>query len=372
MQSKRIPQEIIDTVKSWLRGRTAEVVVGGQRSDYMQLRNQVFQGTVWGPALWNLFYEDSNAAIVEAGFEEVKYADDLNAFKEFNAMVDDTKIMDAMDECQRNLHEWGEANQVVFDATKEGKRILSRSRSVGDPFTLLGIDFDCKLIMDKAIDALLGKCRWKLRMLIRSQRHFDAKNLVSLYKSRMLGYIEYRTAAIYHASDSLLAPVDEIQTRFLRHLGISEEEALMKFNLTPLCTRRDMAMLGLIHRTVIGKGCPHFKRFFREEENASRIRGGGLRHGRQLVEYRDGDASDFMCPNSRPAEYIARSALGLTSIYNMLPPDVVARSSVKEFQRGLQDMVKEAMTAGVGRWQWLLSPRGALWNHPLRRLREGG
>ena len=131
-------------------------------------------------------------------------------------------------------------------------------------------------------------------------------------------------------------------------------------------------MLGLIHRTVIGNGCPHFKRFFREEENVSRRRGGGLRHCRQLVEYRDGDASDFMYPNSRPAEYIARSALGLTSIYNMLPPDVVAMSSVKEFQRGLQDMVREAMMAGVGRWQLLLSPRGALWNHPLRRLSGGG
>ena len=53
----------------------------------MDLSNQVFQGTCWGPVLWNLFYEDSNTAIENADFTEVKFADDLNAFKEFDAKV---------------------------------------------------------------------------------------------------------------------------------------------------------------------------------------------------------------------------------------------------------------------------------------------
>ena len=48
----------------------------------MELINQVIQGTCWGPLLWNLFYEDSNEPIDKSGFVEVKFADDLNAFKE--------------------------------------------------------------------------------------------------------------------------------------------------------------------------------------------------------------------------------------------------------------------------------------------------
>ena len=39
---------------SWLQQRSAQVVVEGQRSDKMLLRNMVFQGTVLGPTLWTL------------------------------------------------------------------------------------------------------------------------------------------------------------------------------------------------------------------------------------------------------------------------------------------------------------------------------
>ena len=54
-----------------------------------------------------------------------------------------------------------------------------------------------------------------------------------------------------------------MQTRFLKALGCSELEALMEFNLAPLRTRRDVAMLGVLHRTVLDKGPEHFKEFFK-------------------------------------------------------------------------------------------------------------
>ena len=173
---------------------------------------------------------------------------------------------------------------------------------MGEPFQLLGVSFDCALIMDDAINDLLTKCRWKLRTLLRSQRHFEPKALVNLYKSRMLGFIEYRTAAIYHACDSLLLPLDAIQRRFLEHIGATEIEALFNFNLAPLAARRDIAMLGPIHRSMLNKGCQHFQQFFR-------LQGGEPspgRHKMQVLEHRQGDQSDFMYPGSRPAEYFTR------------------------------------------------------------------
>ena len=42
-----------------------------------------FQGTVWGPPLWNLFFSDAPLAIRKCGFQEVFYADDRNAFRVF-------------------------------------------------------------------------------------------------------------------------------------------------------------------------------------------------------------------------------------------------------------------------------------------------
>lgn len=75
----------------------------------------------------------------------------------------------------------------------------------------------------------------------------------------MLSFIEYRTAAIYHATRDILGRLDRIQSKFLEDAGIDEAAALMNFNLAPLRTRRDIAMMGVIHRRVLGKGPEHFK-----------------------------------------------------------------------------------------------------------------
>ena len=45
--------------------------------------------------------------------------------------------------------------------------------------------------------------------------------------------------------------------------GEFEKQALQQFMLAPLSSRRDIAMMALIHRTVLGKGPPHFSTFFR-------------------------------------------------------------------------------------------------------------
>ena len=56
--------------------------------------------------------------------------------------------------------------------------------------------------------------------------------------------------------------LDRIQSKVLEGSGVDEEAALMNFNLAPLATRRDIAMLGVVHRRVIGKCPPHFKDHF--------------------------------------------------------------------------------------------------------------
>ena len=90
LRSKGVHPALADLAESWLQQRSAQVVVKGQRSDKMLLRNMVFQGTFLRPTLWNLFCEDAQRAIHEAGFVEIVYADDLNGFREFehNASVD--------------------------------------------------------------------------------------------------------------------------------------------------------------------------------------------------------------------------------------------------------------------------------------------
>ena len=199
---------------------------------------------------------------------------------------------------------------------------------------------------------------------MRTSRFNSGASLVNLYKAQLLSFIEYRTSAIYHACASSLSLLDGVQDKLLRAAGVSKLEALNEFSLAPLGVRRDIAMLGVIHRAVLGRGPEHFREFFKPDLHARRERRG--KHALQLVPLPD-HVSDFMFPGSRPADYINHSAFGLIHVYNMLPADIVEKCGcVTSFQKGLQELVKNRTNAGCDDWETTLSPRISAWKHPLR------
>ena len=111
-------------------------------------------------------------------------------------------------------------------------------------------------------------------------------------------------------------------------------------------------MLGVIHRSVLGKGPPHFKEFFkRAEVNSAR------RHRFHLVD---------VCGAASTSNLIVRSAFGLIGVYNLLPERVVSARSVKIFQHNLQALVKERAYQGCSNWPDSLSPRLPMVTHPLQ------
>ena len=78
----------------------------------------------------------------------------------------------------------------------------------------------------------------------------------------------------------------------------------MVFGLAPLEVRRQIAMLGLIHRCVLGLGPSHFQKFFRPcsgQPQPYETRAIVRRHPRQLVDIRDGKLLEIQ----------RRSALGM-------------------------------------------------------------
>ena len=55
--------DMIKVSDAWLAERKAVVVCGGQPGDPIKLKNRIYQGTVWGPTLWNVFFGDCVCAI---------------------------------------------------------------------------------------------------------------------------------------------------------------------------------------------------------------------------------------------------------------------------------------------------------------------
>jgi hypothetical protein len=297
----------------------------------------VFQWTVLGPQLWNWFFEDAARAIQEFLYEEVIFADDLNAYKVVPSSTSVEKAMESMSNVQGELHKWGQANQVAFDAAKESKHILSLREAFGPDFKLLGIIFDCKLEMSNAVRALTGKVKWKVQMLLRSRKSFHTEDMVVQYKQQVLSYIEYRTPAIYHATKTVLNRLDKQQDHFFRELGITKEAALIDFNLAPLSMRRDIALLGLLHRAAIGEGPAHFREYFKR------------RHGSlKLVD---------PCAECSVSLLLKRSMWGLVRVYNTLGGTLQCKT-VKDFQKHLQDRAKRVVAKKLlVEWATLYSPR---------------
>ena len=262
----------------------------------------------------------------------------------FSADALNTIIKTSLDMCQQELRKWGAANQVAFDAGKGRQHIISLSDPIGGEFEMLGVIFDTALSMSAAISELVSAAGWKLRTLIRTRRFYSEADLVILYKAHLLSFLEYRTPAIYHATRALLRRLDAVQSGFLRDIGIDEVTALVRFHLAPLSTRRDIAMLGLIHRTAMGKGPPQFQDCFRKASD-----------GRSLLDPRRDSTSPL----------IKRSALGLVAVYNMLPPRLLSARSVSAFQRSLQECVIKFAASGYPQWSEVLSPRLPLVTHPL-------
>ena len=155
-----------------------------------------------------------------------------------------------------------------------------------------------------------------------------------------------------------MAPIDAIQSRFLRGVNVSDKEALFYFHMAPLSVRRDIAILGLIHRTVIGAGPAQFSDFFMVEGHSPMPRA-PRRHYRHLKD---------VCKVRSP-DYLLHSALGGIRLYNLLPDAIISATTVAIFQRRLQKLVC-ARAHACEDWRDSLSWRVPLWSHPLRGLRD--
>ena len=97
----------------------------------------IFQGTVLGPPLWNVYFADVSSVIPE-GFDESKFADDLKVDKCFPKDTDNDFIFGELNVCQRRVHEWGVRNQAIFDRSKEHFVILDNTDPAGEVFKMLG------------------------------------------------------------------------------------------------------------------------------------------------------------------------------------------------------------------------------------------
>ena len=96
LRAKGIHPKLVKVIGSWLEPRRASVVLGGETSSSFRIKDMLFQGTVLGPQLWDLFFEDAASAINECLYEEIIFADDLNAYKVVSSLTSVDSAMESL------------------------------------------------------------------------------------------------------------------------------------------------------------------------------------------------------------------------------------------------------------------------------------
>ena len=150
-----VGDEYLRFLSAYLDLRSAQVVVENTKSESFILEDTVFQGTVLGPTLWNLFFSDVADAASNLGGTEAMFANDLNVFRRFDRQTPSNDIVEALDATKNEVHAWGCRNRVTFDAGKEHVIILHPEYGIGDDFKFLGTWIDKKLLMHICIDSIL-------------------------------------------------------------------------------------------------------------------------------------------------------------------------------------------------------------------------
>ena len=103
------------------------------------------------------------------------------------------------------IAQMGECKPSQIRPSKRANAHLGTARWRRRKLQTLGVPFDNALSMRDAVGELVSEAAWKFTSIVRSARFFTDGELVNVYKSQLLSYLEYSTAAIYHACDSMLA-----------------------------------------------------------------------------------------------------------------------------------------------------------------------
>ena len=207
---------------------------------------------------------------------------------------------------------------------------------------------DPDLRMHSAIDQLLAKIRPKCTAILRTRAYYDIPELISQYKTHIWGLVEGNCGAYFHAATSLLNKIASVQRGFLNKLEVSEKEAFLRFNFAPTQIRRDIAILGLLHKRVLGQCHPAFERllpFWSERFEASR----GIGHDKPLYGHW-ADAAHHRSLHDK-------SIFSMIDIYNNLPQNVVDLPSVTFFQKTLTERARERCRADDPLWSFFFSSR---------------
>ena len=115
--------------------------------------------------------------------------------------------------------------------------------------------------------------------MLRMKGTYNLPDMVGQFKTHVWGFLEYHCGSIAHASNTSLAKLDRLHTSYCSALILDERIAFLDYNFPPPVLRRDIAMLGFLHKRVLEQCHPSLISFLPFETTPSDW------HNKQLKSY---------------------------------------------------------------------------------------
>ena len=275
----------LEWFKDYLFDRTQYVQRGTILSDAGKVRSGVPQGSIIGPILFTLFYNDLPSCLKHS--EVIIYADDTVIF----VPGKDVEIIEArLSADMKRVYEWCTDNELILNLHK-GKTesmLFGTSKNLSQQPSVLNISFGDKTVnfttkykylgciiepslnMNSHFENSYKKASNRLRLLCKLRPYMTADACSMLYKSMVMPILTYCGILHLNKAQTLINKSNALHERVCRILG-SDKSLSIK---SPETIIRSRALV-TVRKCIEGDMCNNFRSYFEIHQHTKSTRNSG-------------------------------------------------------------------------------------------------